>query len=327
MDNLFPRSEAYLVATILVAGVTFGAFTYDDFQKNAARGEIVDNSAMESAEDREAEQPADDFIEESPERVELASIEQPDAARDDHREPEHVTTAENVVKAPSLNQTASEPQNRELAKASPIEPPVQTPSVPERPVDLSSELPEREAELYEQLLASGRKLQNEEGTIPSYSVQMTPQLVRTLGTKALARLVVIDDRSTPKTIFVFPGGDPANPGKPTIAVSADLNGFSSRYIALAPDDGATLVNAVQQRFRQRVPPKAGILLRGDLDAVILAVQKKTAEQCRVQLGEVALTVGRLQMARDLPFSYTVSELITVDRKRIDVTRTARYSFR
>ena len=86
-----------------------------------------------------------------------------------------------------------------------------------------------------------------------------------------------------------------------------------------------MIQAVQRRFHQRETPRAGILLRSNLDAVLLAVQKRTAARCGVQLDRVACTIGRLCMAHDLPFSYAVSELITVDKERIPIPRTTQHA--
>jgi hypothetical protein len=352
MRSIFPTTAVYLAAAVFVVAVGFGPVVCETLWNGSGENPqtaLRDDSGMEPPEDPAEKVPdqeradEENLVEEQEEEPADEPSRKPAAAARDlvdkcvpekanHPEPaseesrqatlpkaalasasrEDGSVGAAVVAMAAPDPAAAAPLDQSRAPSTAKEPPYDS-------IDLTTALPEEAAAVYEELLTEGERLKAEGVIGPAYYASIPAPLIERLFSQGLVKLGVVSERSTPKTILVFPGGDLANPGEPNIAV--DLRGFSARYIALAPCDGTAMVRAVERRFHQPALLTPGLLVRTDLDAVVLAVQSRTAARYGLELEDVSRTVGRFCIVEGLPFAYQVSSLITTDGRRIEVRAT------
>lgn len=354
MRTLFPTTTTYLTSALVVAGVAFLTLAWDQYWsalgEPVEQGELCQESPLDVLEDPPPEELQDEAlqepVEDTIEEPETDSGEEPkEAPIDDHEtayleleSPEplgaKITDASpnEAIRTPKRYEqglleprraepvatTASTPlpENPYLHEAPGPVAPSRPPNATDQPsVNLHAVLPSEAADIYEELLLEGEQLRADGVIGPAYDAYIPASLIEQLSGSGLAKLVVVSDRSMPKTVFFFSAGDPNDPGVPSIAV--DLRVFSERYIALSLSDGTAMVDRVRRQFHQPGPFIPGVLVRRDLDAVVLAAQKRTAGTHGLNLDRVARTSGYFCITRGLPFAYRVSSLLTTDGKRIE----------
>lgn len=204
--------------------------------------------------------------------------------------------------------------------ASPVEtinPPLERSSGPstvfEMPqMDPVLNLPEEKRKQFMALERLGRKLYEDGAPTPAYwatiPIRVADKLVRT---GILMPAVLVNER-----VFIFQGGDLSSAHAPRLAGNPDLIDFSNRFIALPEEQGAHLVRQVSQRLgMSNQSLRACLMVRTDVDRMVLAAQQQASDALGVSLGETAFTYGRFDLANNVPFQYIVSELVTMDKRR------------
>ncbi len=185
-------------------------------------------------------------------------------------------------------------------------------------VSLERALPTAEAAQFLQLRQEGIALRQSavDGRVPSYFADIPPQLIDAWVARGLARLVVVvrHPEGTVNGIYSF-DGRLAFPGRGRLIVhTSELSGFSTRYIALSATQGDRLLQGVPVSRGTTLRVTPGILIRADLDAVVLAMQQRAARELKLSLDQITMTYGRFKIVNGLPFTYEVDRVHTADNR-------------
>lgn len=310
MNHMLPSFRTWITSAIVVACVVALPAVVAHLR--------LPVSVEACAQEQEAQRAADVMLDISPEPREEQGA-SPDTTvlpSSFHASPTRVRPSS--APAPAL--TSQPPVSVILANHSDEPPNVQTEASTQQaapaevPLLLETELPDREAELFEALRDEGLVLQREDGVIPAYAADIPPDLIDQWLARGLAKLVVVAQHSQDAAngIYVFDGQAVGAPGRcRVVAVTSELTGFSPRYISLSRSQGQRLIARVPASNAGTMRLTPGILIRADLDAVVLAVQERAARALAISLDQIGVTYGRFMVVNGLPFSYEIDRVQTV----------------
>lgn len=243
----------------------------------------------------------------------LASPEEPPivVARRESRPPES-DPAVTIEPSPEPPATG-EPAHEQVARLDPVGS-FQPVTAPPKQMDLAEKLPDEAKRTFELLLSEGNRLHDARETTPAYAAVIPVDMAdRLIGQGIFRSGVTQGDRR----LFVFAEGGLSDARSPRLAGSGDTQGFSSRVIALDRRAHASLVAQVATKFgisSGELTPC--LLVRAQLDRVVLATQHRAATRQGLALSDLAYTTGRFECAAGIPFVYSIQELRGKDGQRI-----------
>ncbi len=311
MKDMIPSWKCWIATPIAVAAVAMVLLLLSNLRKTA--NIRVDSAVQQQsrAEDTMLEIPLVDEVLELPMDPSPPSVAAQLAASMNPTPPAPIAVRE--LPSPNGAVASAEPQAGANANAPMLE--RIAPQEPIETVRLERELPAAQAAEFESLRNEGVALRlSTAGCIPGYEAEIPPDLVDSWLRRGLAQLIVVarHEGNAANGIWVF-GGTLADPGQSRLIGSADeVRGFSTRCIDLSPTQGQILLRGVPVSRSGRMAVTPGILIRADLDAVVLAVQARVARDLNLPLEQLAMTYGRFRIVNGLPFTYEIDSVQTVD---------------
>ena len=184
----------------------------------------------------------------------------------------------------------------------------------QEPVPFREQLPESDRNDFSKLVAAGDSLKKDGIKSPSYKAKMAPDVIDRLRKNGFIRLAVTDGKS----IYLF-NGSLRQPGDHVFAVRRDFKDWSARGMELDPAAGRELLRIARGRI-----PGAGtrcqavMILRTDIDSMVLGAQGRAAASKGTTLEKIKSTSGSFRLYKGMPFNYLIDEITNSKGKRIPI---------
>lgn len=176
-----------------------------------------------------------------------------------------------------------------------------------------------EVDALEALVAEGQALISDGANYPAYTADLPQTQLASLLKRGMAKLVVTAGTDH---LFTFPGAL-LTPGRARLACRSDFAGFSARALFINGSGAREMVRRVSEEFNfARHKLAAAVVLRADIDAAVLASQRRAAQDLDLSLDDVRLTDGEFLTASGLPWRYRVNRVCLGDGQCLTVERSS-----
>jgi len=205
------------------------------------------------------------------------------------------------------------PVASEIEEKPPSEPVAEVPDE-SRPAELeiARQLPEKEAKEFEERVEEGKRLNEQEKVRLGFRADMDDSGFEKLLGQGLIQLALTNGS---ENYWLF-NGTFMQPSQPEFRQNTYLNqqGFSERAMNLKRSQAAKFLRrAPLEKLAGSRRWKLVILVKRDLDYMVLSAQSRVAREMKIPFEDVQSTSGRFLFLKGLPFNYKIEEIERVER--------------